>query len=48
MSIDEWNKLGGHKVSFLPRWCFRHNYKRPVIEKKPKAKKSHPEKTGQD
>jgi hypothetical protein len=31
-TIDEWNKLGGHKVSCLPGWCFKTS--RPVKDAK--------------
>ena len=30
-TIDEWDKLGGHKVSCLPSCCFTTN--RPIINK---------------
>lgn len=33
-TIEEWNKLGGHKVSCLPSCCFTYN--KPIIEKEKK------------
>lgn len=37
-TIDDWNKLGGHKVSCFPSWCFTTH--RPVVKQSSKSSKS--------
>jgi len=37
-TIDEWNKLGGHKISCFPSFCFKTE--RPIIEKDKKKLRS--------
>ena len=37
-TIDDWNKLGGHKISCLPSFCFKTE--RPIIEKDKKKLRS--------
>jgi 5-methylcytosine-specific restriction endonuclease McrA len=37
-TIDEWDKLGGHRISCFPGFCFKTH--RPVVQKPSKSKKS--------